>query len=197
MLLRILHYVLELGDKNMTMNALSPLKIMKFTECQLQPFDCAVLSSQLMDVDQIEELNLSTCGIQVEGIHELELVLHKLKILRLNENRIGDGGAKRLSDVLKKEDCKIQILELKSNSLTDDCVKHLVSALRVNRSLMQLDLSNDGPNGEQANKLTDISIPELQLLSRNDVNLKELRWMHNQFSTDGKRILNSLYPTDV
>ncbi|XP_072354258.1 NACHT, LRR and PYD domains-containing protein 12-like isoform X3 [Scyliorhinus torazame] len=197
MLLRILHYVLELGDKNLTMDTLSPLKIMKFTECQLQLYDCAVLSRQLMDVDQIEELNLSSCGIQKEGIYELELVLHKLKILRLNENRIGDVGAIRLSDVLKKKDCKIQILELKSNSLTDDCVEHLVDALRVNRSLMQLDLSNDGPNGEQANKLTDISIPALKQLSRNDVNLKELRWMHNQFSTDGKRSLNSLYPTDV
>ncbi|XP_078087540.1 NACHT, LRR and PYD domains-containing protein 3-like [Mustelus asterias] len=197
MLLELLHCLLEFGERNTTIGALSQLKCMQFTKCHLQPFDYAALSRSLMDIDIIEELNLSTCDVNLEGIKQLKDVLHKIKNLRLNETKTGDSGVKMLSAALKNEACKTQILELKSNKLTDVSVQHLVSALRVNRSLIKLDLSNDSSIAEQANLLTDKCISALQGLSQNNAVLKEIRLIHNQFSPEGQLILKSFHLSDT
>ncbi|XP_078087797.1 NACHT, LRR and PYD domains-containing protein 10-like [Mustelus asterias] len=111
MLLKLLHYIVEYGDRHTTMVALSQLNAMQFTKCHLQPSDYAALSRSLMDIGTFEELNLSACGVELETLNQLKDVLHKIKILRLNETKIGASGAKVLSSVLTKEACKIQTLD--------------------------------------------------------------------------------------
>ncbi|XP_043539100.1 NACHT, LRR and PYD domains-containing protein 4E-like [Chiloscyllium plagiosum] len=100
-LLEILHCLLEFGDATLLKDVLTPVKTFRFTKCPLKTFDCTVLSKALMMVPEIEELNLDSCGIGNEGIHQLESVLHKCEVLRLNMNNLGDLGVTHLSAILK------------------------------------------------------------------------------------------------
>ncbi|XP_067916153.1 NACHT, LRR and PYD domains-containing protein 3-like isoform X4 [Heterodontus francisci] len=189
--LNICHSFAEFEDRNLMAAALAPIKKIKFTKCPLKSYDCAVLSTVLMNLEIIEEMDFSTCGIQDAGIHQLQSILHKCKILRLNENNLQDSGVKCLFKVLEKNDCKVQTLELKSNALTDDCAAKLVSAISKNGSLMELDLSNDNQRSEQSNRLTDKSVPTFLQLYQTSTNLKEIRLQNNQFSANRRHILKS------
>ncbi|XP_078087637.1 NACHT, LRR and PYD domains-containing protein 3-like [Mustelus asterias] len=195
-LLAMLHYLLEFGDANLMTVALTPTNIVNITHCPLTYTDCLVLSSVLMKVDRIEELNLGSCDIQADAMRQLEQLLSKCKILRLNDNKLGDSGLNLISAVLKQMDCKIQRLELKSNKLSDDCVEMLVSSLSENGSLRELDLSNDDMPGDQANCLTDKSVPALKRLIENCSNLKEIKLTHNQFSAAGQNTLKQHHLSD-
>ncbi|XP_067916139.1 NACHT, LRR and PYD domains-containing protein 3-like isoform X2 [Heterodontus francisci] len=189
--LNICHSFAEFEDRNLMTSALAPIKKIKFTKYPLKPYDCAVLSTVLMNLEIIEEMDLSTCGVQDAGIHQLQSILHKCKILRLNENNLQDSGVKCLFKVLEKNYCKVQTLELKSNALTDDCAAKLVSAISKNGSLMELDLSNDNQRSEQSNRLTDESVPTFLQLYQTSTNLKEIRLQNNQFSANRRHILKS------
>ncbi|XP_067916167.1 NACHT, LRR and PYD domains-containing protein 3-like isoform X2 [Heterodontus francisci] len=189
--LNICHSFAEFEDRNLMEAALAPIKKIKFTKCPLKPSDCAVLSTVLMNLEIIEEMDLSTCGVQDAGIHQLQSILHKCKKLRLNENNLQDSGVEYLFKVLEKNDCKVQTLELKSNALTDDCAAKLVSAISKNGSLMELDLSNDNQRSEQSNRLTDESVPTFLQLYQTSTNLKEIRLQNNQFSANRRHILKS------
>ncbi|XP_062892756.1 NACHT, LRR and PYD domains-containing protein 14-like [Mobula hypostoma] len=182
--LNILHFLFEFGDMQLTKNILTAIPAIKFNQCVLRPSDCTVISSTLTCSERVTEMDLNSCHLQLEGIQQLEPVLHKCEILRLNGNDLKDAGVKFLSEVLKRSDCNVQrlelngndlrdagvkfisevlkrsdcnvqILELKSNKLTDDCLEGLFSTLARNRSLTRLDLSNSTEQEEEANRLTD------------------------------------------
>ncbi|XP_078390055.1 NACHT, LRR and PYD domains-containing protein 3-like [Cetorhinus maximus] len=190
-LLKMFYYLFEFGDTELMAAALKPLKTITFRQFPLKCSDCVVLSTVLMYMERMEELNLAACCIEADEIHQLELLLPKCKVLRLNDNKLGDSGLKWMSAVLKRSDCKIQKLELKSNGLTDDSVAMLVFSLSANCSLAQLDLSNDNLDSEQANRLTDKSVPALKRLMQSRTYLKEIRLRGNQFSEEGRKALNS------
>ncbi|XP_067916103.1 ribonuclease inhibitor-like [Heterodontus francisci] len=141
-------------------------------------------------------MDLGACGIQDAGIRQLQSILYKCKILRLNKNNLQDSGVKFLSTVLKENGCKVETLELKSNALTDDCVKSLVSAISQKGSLMELDMSNDNQRSEQSNRLTDKSVPTFLQLIQTRTNLKEIRLQNNQFSAKGCLSLKSVRASD-
>ncbi|XP_060709395.1 NACHT, LRR and PYD domains-containing protein 3-like [Hemiscyllium ocellatum] len=191
-LLGILDCLLEFGDASTLRDVLAPVKTLRFAKCPLQPADRTVLSKAFIVVQEIQELDLDSCGLEGEGFHQLEQVLHKCKVLSLNKNKLGDSGVTRLSHILKKENCRIQRLFLKSNNLTDGCVETLISALRENTVLLQLDIGNDDPNGDQANRLTDQSIPALSQFIQSNTQVTELRLSHNQFSAEGLKRLERI-----
>ncbi|XP_072354261.1 uncharacterized protein [Scyliorhinus torazame] len=149
-LLNILHYIFELGDSGLMTAALTPISRVKFRNCHLTSTDCFVLSAAMMNAERIEELDLSACTIQAEGIHQLKRLLSKCKIFRL-----------------------------KSNNLADDCVEMLISSLKGNCTLEELDLSNDDLYEDRANRLTDKSVTALKRLLQSSANLKEIRMSHN------------------
>ncbi|XP_059498867.1 NACHT, LRR and PYD domains-containing protein 12-like isoform X1 [Stegostoma tigrinum] len=144
--LEVLHCLLEFGNATLMEGTLTPLKRIRFTKCPLETFDCTVLSRTLMMVQEVEELNLDSCGIKNEGICQLAQVLRKCKVL-----------------------------SLKSNNLTDACVEILTSALCENTVLLKLDISNDDADGDQANRLTDISIPALSQFIQSNTHMKEIK----------------------
>ncbi|XP_062892930.1 NACHT, LRR and PYD domains-containing protein 3-like isoform X1 [Mobula hypostoma] len=154
-LLNILHCLYEFADVQLTKNAFTIIPAIKLNQCLLRPSDCTVISTTLTCSERVTEMDLSSCRLQLEGIQQLEHVLHKCEILRLNGNDLRDAGVKFLSEVLKKSNCKVQRLELKSNKLTDDCLEDLFATLARNRSLTRLDLSNSTEQEEEANRLTD------------------------------------------
>ncbi|XP_062892955.1 NACHT, LRR and PYD domains-containing protein 3-like isoform X2 [Mobula hypostoma] len=174
--LNILHCLSEFGDIQLTKNALTMIPAIKLNQCLLRHSDCTVISTTLSCSETVTEMDLSSCRLQLEVIQQLEPVLHKCEILRLNGNDLRDAGVKFLSEVLKKSDCRVQRLELKSNKLTDDCLEDLFSTLARNRSLTELDLSNSTQQEEEANRFTtDI----LQNVIQNS-DLKQIRLIRSR-----------------
>ncbi|XP_059817737.1 NACHT, LRR and PYD domains-containing protein 1 homolog isoform X1 [Hypanus sabinus] len=154
MFLHLLHCLLEFGDNQTLTDLLASVTTIKLNQLILKPLDCTVLSETLINSDVIEELDLSSCLAEPEEIQKLKPVLHKCVILRLNHNNLQDSGVKHLVNILNRSDCKIQILELNSNRLTDDCLDTLFSALSTNSSLTELNLSNSSQEGKHANQFT-------------------------------------------
>ncbi|XP_072354371.1 NACHT, LRR and PYD domains-containing protein 3-like [Scyliorhinus torazame] len=186
-LMNVFHYVFEsqdnltrfTGDRNLT------VKLGHISESEairLNPVDCFVLATVLSPCDIIEELDLNYCFIQAEGIQRLAPVLHKCKILRLLSNNLTDAGMDELSLCLRKSDCKIGILELNINALTDNCAETLASALGVNHSLIELDL--------QRNRFRS-GAPFCQLIKL-CTTLQRVSLSWNQFSRETKTELRGL-----
>ncbi|XP_060709483.1 NACHT, LRR and PYD domains-containing protein 3-like isoform X2 [Hemiscyllium ocellatum] len=119
----------------------------------LSPLDCSVLGSVIQRCGEVQELNLSNCGLGTEGIQRLASALHKCKVLRLRGNNLTDDGVNLLSETLKREDCKIQQLDLSSNGISHTGAQELAKGLSSNSSLTQLNLSR--------NKLGDTGMTDL------------------------------------
>ncbi|XP_067915953.1 ribonuclease inhibitor-like [Heterodontus francisci] len=108
---------------------------------RLCPLDCFVLAAALRPLGIVEELNLSRCGIEAEGIQQLSIILPHCKILRLSWNNLGDSGVKILCSSLRAPNCEIQELWVDYNGLTGVGTKELASAIVKNQSVVLLSLS--------------------------------------------------------
>ncbi|XP_072893986.1 NACHT, LRR and PYD domains-containing protein 3-like [Hemitrygon akajei] len=111
---------------------------------------------------KIQKLWLSCVGLTDSGAKDLASALstnQSLMELNLSHNELRDSGVNLLSDALRNPECKIQRLGLYHVSLTDSGVKDLASSLRTNRSLTELDLSD--------NKLGDSGVKLLSEALRN------------------------------
>ncbi|XP_062892875.1 NACHT, LRR and PYD domains-containing protein 13-like [Mobula hypostoma] len=172
--LHTLYCLHEFGDNEIMKEVLTPITTIKLNQLVLTSPDRAVLSRTLKYSEMIEEMDLSSCLAQPEEMKQLEQLLHKCVILRLNQNNLKDSGVKPLFNILKERDCKIQTLELRSNHLTDNCLHPLFSALSINRSVTQLNLSNSSQDEKQANQFTH---ERLQYHVENYAQLKEIRWL--------------------
>ncbi|XP_057181363.1 NACHT, LRR and PYD domains-containing protein 14-like [Triplophysa rosa] len=117
-------------------------------------------------------MELCGCSITeaqcVQLISALCLNLSQLTHLDLSQNKLGHSGIKRLCDLLKHSDCKLDQLELRTCGLTDEGLVALTSALSSNPShLRTLDLSG--------NRLGDSGVKHLcALLSNSQCSLETL-----------------------
>ncbi|XP_048059348.1 LOW QUALITY PROTEIN: NACHT, LRR and PYD domains-containing protein 12-like [Megalobrama amblycephala] len=107
-----------------------------------------LLSGGLTDPNcKLEKLCLRYCGVKDEGCAALASVLRSnsshLRNLDLNENKLKDSGLKLLSEGLKDPHCKLEILMLWRCGVTGEGCPALVSALRSNSHLRELDLSGN------------------------------------------------------
>ncbi|XP_072892882.1 ribonuclease inhibitor-like [Hemitrygon akajei] len=123
----------------------------------LTPIDCAVLSHAIGLCDTIKHLDLQRCHIQCEGIQRLGPGLHKCQELGLGANDLGDSGVKLVSAALRNPECKIQKLRMRNVGLTDSGAEDFASALSTNRSLTELDLS-DNELGDSGVKLVSAAL---------------------------------------
>ncbi|XP_059814738.1 NACHT, LRR and PYD domains-containing protein 12-like [Hypanus sabinus] len=183
-LLNTLHYLFESQNDRLAQNALGSVETLSLSGMTLTPIDCAVLSHVIGLCDTIKHLKLENCHIQCEGIQRLGPGLHKCQELSLGWNELGDSGVKLVSAALRNPECKIQKLELRKVALTDSGAEDLVSALRTNPSLSELNLA--------VNSLTDRSVPALRRLILTLPSLERIRLGENQFSETRKEELRSL-----
>ncbi|XP_051865133.1 uncharacterized protein LOC127566659 [Pristis pectinata] len=142
-LLNTLHYLFESQNRGLAQAALGAVETLSLSDFRLNPIDCAVLSHVIRLCDTIKLLDLWNCGIESEGLQRLGPGLHKCQELRLGSNKLGDSGVKLVSAALRDPECKIQSLELKSVGLTGSGAEDLVSTLRANGSLMEINLSGN------------------------------------------------------
>ncbi|XP_059818265.1 NACHT, LRR and PYD domains-containing protein 3-like isoform X1 [Hypanus sabinus] len=140
-LLDTLHYLFESQNSGLAQATLGSLDSLSFRGMTLTPIDCAVLGHIITFCDTIKHLDLWDCHIQCEGIQRLGPGLHKCQVLRLGANKLGDSGVKMVSAALRNPECKIQKLWLWDVGLTDSGAEDLISSLRANPTLMELDLS--------------------------------------------------------
>ncbi|XP_013917095.1 PREDICTED: protein NLRC3 [Thamnophis sirtalis] len=133
----------------------------------LTPMNCSALAYVLQTSEAcVEEANLSNCLTY----HILQSLLSQLlycRSLRLDCNQLKDRDMDLLSSMLSVKDCQIQRISLAENQIGTKGAKALAKSLKVNRSLLALDLRSNaiGPNGAKA--LADALKNNQHLLSLN------------------------------
>ncbi|XP_059564762.1 NACHT, LRR and PYD domains-containing protein 14 [Myotis daubentonii] len=161
----------------------------------------------------LERLSLESCGLTVAGCEDLSLALINNKGLThlcLADNVLGDGGVKRMSDVLKHPQCTLQSLVLRRCHFTSGSCEHLSSSLRSNKSLTHLDLASNQLQDDGVKLLCDVfrhpgcSLQDLELMGcvltsaccldlasaiLNNSNLRSLDLGNNDLQDDGVKIL--------
>nr|UZC48671.1 NACHT, LRR and PYD domains-containing protein 3-like protein isoform X1 [Aquarana catesbeiana] len=139
----------------------------------LTPLDCSVLSFNLQCCKGTEEVNLSSCNIQSEGLRKLIPALHNIKSLRLYRNHLTDSSCPHLASGIRNNQTlrklnltmnnlegphfrdlmealttsQIEELHLDNSHLTDSSCPHLASGIRNNQTLRRLDLSGNNLEG--------------------------------------------------
>ncbi|XP_067835582.1 NACHT, LRR and PYD domains-containing protein 4C-like [Heptranchias perlo] len=183
-LLNTFHYLFEFQNKTLSRVTVGSVETITFNGLRLTPIYCALLSHGIGLCGITKHLDLENCSIQCEGLQRLGPVLHKCQVLRLGNNKLGDSGVKLLSATLRNPDCKIQELGLDDVGLTESCTEDLVSALSTNRKLTGLNLGS--------NYFADRSVPAHRSLILTRRSLEWIWLWRNQFSSNGKRHLESL-----
>ncbi|KAM9220340.1 ribonuclease inhibitor isoform 1-T2 [Dugong dugon] len=105
---------------------------------------------------RLKTLWLWECDISAEGCKEISRVLHakeSLKELSLAGNELGDQGARLLCKALREPGCRLESLWVKTCGLTDACCPDFSAMLAQNKSLLELQLSN--------NRLGDTGVQQL------------------------------------
>ncbi|KAL3047978.1 hypothetical protein OYC64_022024 [Pagothenia borchgrevinki] len=123
---------------------------------------------------RLETLRLRRCSLSEISwsalISALKSNLH-LRDLDLSENVLKDSDVKLLRDLLESPDCRLQTLSLRSCSLSEISCSALISALKSNLHLRDLDLS--------FNDLKDSGVKLLRdLVESPDCRLETLRSVH-------------------
>ncbi|XP_059815420.1 NACHT, LRR and PYD domains-containing protein 3-like [Hypanus sabinus] len=156
-LLNALHYLFESQNSALAQATLGSAGELSLRGLRLTPVDCAVLSHAIGLCDAMRHVDLWRCRVQSEGLQRLGPGLHQCQELGLGENSLGDSGVKLVSSALQHPECKIRRLELKYNDLTVSCAEGLACALGANRSLTELNLS-DNDLGDLGVKLVCVAL---------------------------------------
>ena len=110
-----------------------------FSSCRLSPLDCLTLVHALQcNGEKIWHFDLESNDIAALGCIEISKLFGgkdhnqgfcNLKVLNLSSNSITDEGVKYLTTALINSNCKLNSLGLDANGVTDKGVEHLTKAL--------------------------------------------------------------------
>ena len=135
-----------------------------FYVCNLSPLDCLALVHALKSVEGILDFDLSENNLRSLGCIEIAKLLPgnehnqglcKLKRLNLNSNHINAEGVKHLSTALTHTNCKLNSLNLGYNFIQVEGVKHLSQALtHTNCKLNSLNLWHNNITDEGVKHLS-------------------------------------------
>ncbi|KAM5129479.1 NACHT, LRR and PYD domains-containing protein 3-like [Mantella aurantiaca] len=193
-LLHVFYYLHESRNKALVSQCIGPNKI-DFSHVPFSPLDCSVLSYILQSCREAEEVNLSSCSIQSEGLRKLIPALHTVKSLSLEYNHLRDSSYPHLASGIRNNQTlrtlslswnilsgpeirdlmealttsRIEELHLDENHMTNSSCPHLASGIRNNQTLRTLTLSNNKLAGRHFRDLmaalTKSQIEELHLMN--------------------------------
>ncbi|KAF7698743.1 hypothetical protein HF521_003485 [Silurus meridionalis] len=105
-----------------------------------------------------------------------------IRTLNLRWCKLGDSGVKKLCDLLKKHECKLEKLRLKQCRISDGSCSALTEALKLHSHLKELDLRNTKVNDAVKKQLSEI-------LERSGGSLitDKLSWMKSKLPRPGKK----------
>ena len=160
-----------------------------------KPLDCLALVHALKSVEGILDFDLSYNNLPSLGCIEIAKLLPgnqhnqgfcELKRLNLESNYITDEGVKHLAIALTHTNCTLNSLDLENNNITDKAVKHLATALtRTNCTLESLNLAD--------NNITDEGVKHLaRALTHTNCTLNSLNLMNNNITEKGRNLLYSM-----
>ncbi|XP_075139675.1 NACHT, LRR and PYD domains-containing protein 6-like [Leptodactylus fuscus] len=81
-LLRTFYYLFESRNKALVLESLQSLRSLDLSGVHMSALDCTVLAFIMEICTHIEELNLTGCSLDTEGLERLSSVLHNLQNLR-------------------------------------------------------------------------------------------------------------------
>ncbi|XP_058243419.1 NACHT, LRR and PYD domains-containing protein 3-like isoform X2 [Hemibagrus wyckioides] len=109
---------------------------------------------------KLEKLKLFDCSITQEGgTHLISALISNpshLRELDLGLNKIADPGMRLISDFLRNELCKLEILKLHDCNITVEGCVALAAALSLKSHLKELDLSSNDLGDQGVKLLSDI-----------------------------------------
>nr|KAF6398556.1 ribonuclease/angiogenin inhibitor 1 [Molossus molossus] len=144
-------------DLSGIVGAKASLRVLELGNNRLGDVGVAELCSGLLSPSsRLRTLWLWECDITASGCRDLCRVLRakeSLKELSVAGNAVGDEGARLLCESLLGPGCRLESLWVKSCSLTAACCPHVSAMLAQNRTLQELQLSN--------NKLGDAGVEQL------------------------------------
>ncbi|XP_069825548.1 NACHT, LRR and PYD domains-containing protein 12-like [Dendropsophus ebraccatus] len=183
LLLRTFYYLYETRNKALVQESLKSYNRFELSYIYMSALDCTVLAFIMETCTNIEELDLSGCSLDTEGLERLAPALHNLhylslykndlpdtscthlafgirnnqslKTLNLSANRLSGPHFSDLAEALSSPACRIEELRLDYNDLPDTSCPQLASVIRNNPSLKRLDLSHNCLSGHHFNDLVE------------------------------------------
>ena len=160
-----------------------------FRDCRLSPLDCLTLVHALQSSgEKIVYFNLVSNNFADLGCIEISKLFGgkdhnqgfcNLKVLNLDSNSITDEGVKSLTTALINSNCKLNSLGLADNEITDKGVEHLTTAL-INSNCKLNSL------GLEQNAITDKGVKHLtKALINNNCKLNSLGLGMNEITDKG------------
>lgn len=107
---------------------------------------------------KLQNLKLDGNNLTYKSCEQMVDVLsvnHFIIFLDLSDNNIQDKGVSFLHKALSKDACALQILRIGGNKLTSSCSNDLTSMITENKTLVELDLSNNRIGEEGLNQLCE------------------------------------------
>ncbi|XP_071970845.1 NACHT, LRR and PYD domains-containing protein 12-like isoform X2 [Engystomops pustulosus] len=182
-LLRTFFYLFESRNKFLVLESLKSHRTFDFSGVNMSALDCTVLAFILESCTKVEELELSRCSIDTEGLERLAPALYNIQTLRLANNNLSKASCIHLATVIRNNPslkklvlhnnrlygpqlsdlmealsspgCRIEELHLDDNDLPNKSCTQLASGIRNNPSLKKLDLYKNRLSGPHLSDLME------------------------------------------
>ncbi|XP_040267330.1 NACHT, LRR and PYD domains-containing protein 12-like isoform X7 [Bufo bufo] len=127
-LLSTFFYLYESRNKALVLESLKSDGSLDFSYVRMSALDCTVLAFILDTCKNIEELDLTGCFLQTEGLERLVPGLNTLKYLSLADNNLPDTSCIQLASGIRNNQY-LKILDLSRNRLSGPHFSDLMEAL--------------------------------------------------------------------
>ncbi|XP_072329575.1 NACHT, LRR and PYD domains-containing protein 3-like [Scyliorhinus torazame] len=131
----------------------------KLSGANIKDSGLKILTDEMQKQDcKLQNLKLDGNNLTYKSCEKLVAVLkdnHNIILLDLTDNNIQDKGVSSLCNALEDAKCSLRMLSVGGNKLTTGCCERLATVLKQNKTLVELDLSNNRIGEEGLRQLTE------------------------------------------